>query len=182
MKMNLKQQGFTLIELLVVIVILGILSTIGFANFKGYYGKAFDAERKAAIKAMSTMLKVEAASVISDQKYMYDETDLGEIFDNNDYKLPVARDGSCYVFARMQDTTVSAGSGNQFVFATELEDGTIEANGTKTFSSGITSVNCSNGDITWDTAPGNAPDFSALCPPANDATGETVFKDAATCS
>ncbi|PID70850.1 pilus assembly protein, partial [bacterium DOLZORAL124_38_8] len=35
---NMTKKGFTLIELLVVIVIIGILATIGVAQFSSYFG------------------------------------------------------------------------------------------------------------------------------------------------
>jgi len=58
---TLKQKGFTLIELLVVIVIIGILATISVATFSGYFAKARDAERQAAIRNASTVLKTARA-------------------------------------------------------------------------------------------------------------------------
>lgn len=60
MKTNLKK-GFTLIELLVVIVIIGILATIGVATFQGYFAKARDTERQAAIRNASTVMKTAIA-------------------------------------------------------------------------------------------------------------------------
>lgn len=134
--MKAKRAGFTLIELLVVIVILGILSTIGFANFKSYYGKAFDSERKAAVKAMATMIKVDSAAEIGDDKYKYIE-DLGSgaplissLFNKNDYKVPSIQNNKCYVYVYHQ-VAGSAGANNEFVVMTALEDGTIHADGTK---------------------------------------------------
>ena len=58
---TLKQKGFTLIELLVVIVIIGILATISVATFSGYFAKARDSERQAAIRNASTILKTARA-------------------------------------------------------------------------------------------------------------------------
>lgn len=54
---TLKQKGFTLIELLVVIVIIGILATISVATFSGYFQKARDSERQAAVRNAATILK-----------------------------------------------------------------------------------------------------------------------------
>lgn len=69
----MKQKGFTLIELLVVIVIIGILATISVATFSGYFAKARDAERQAAVRNISTLLKTSRAvdSIIS---YTLDQT------------------------------------------------------------------------------------------------------------
>jgi len=154
MKKMLRADGFTLIELLVVIVILGILSTIGFANFKGYYASAFNSERKAAVKAMATMVKVDAAAEIGSKKYKYVEDldssgspKLSELFDDNDYKVPSIQDNKCYVYV-YHEVGGSAGANNEFVILTALEDGTIQADGTKamvTAAEGIvpsTGFNC----------------------------------------
>lgn len=58
---TLKQKGFTLIELLVVIVIIGILATISVATFSGYFAKARDSERQAAIRNAATIMKTARA-------------------------------------------------------------------------------------------------------------------------
>ncbi len=138
--MKKKTFGFTLIELLVVIVILGILSTIGFANFKSYFGQAFDAEKKAAIKAMSTMVKVDAASDIDPNKYDYSEGGaLAALFEKNDYKFPSLDGGGCYIFA-FQKVTGGAGSNNEFAFATILDNGDVWADGTNKLSRAVLEV------------------------------------------
>ncbi len=71
---TMKQKGFTLIELLVVIVIIGILATISVATFSGYFAKARDSERQAAVRNMATLLKTARAvdSIIS-----YEPTGVG---------------------------------------------------------------------------------------------------------
>ncbi len=58
---TMKQKGFTLIELLVVIVIIGILATISVATFSGYFAKARDSERQAAVRNTATLLKTARA-------------------------------------------------------------------------------------------------------------------------
>jgi prepilin-type N-terminal cleavage/methylation domain-containing protein len=69
-----KQKGFTLIELLVVIVIIGILATISVATFSGYFAKARDAERQAAVRNAATVLKT-ARAVETIQSFDYDRTE-----------------------------------------------------------------------------------------------------------
>ena len=67
------QKGFTLIELLVVIVIIGILATISVATFSGYFAKARDSERQAAVRNISTLLKT-ARAVDSIITYSLDQS------------------------------------------------------------------------------------------------------------
>lgn len=153
--MKIKQAGFTLIELLVVIVILGILSTIGFANFKSYYGKAFDSERKAAIKAMATMVKVDSAAEIGNTKYLYVEdggtgNEMSELFNKNDYKVPSIQGAKCYIYL-WGAVDGSAGSQNEFAIVTPLEDGTLIADGTKNLVTTLEAIAASTG-ITCDSA------------------------------
>ena len=58
----MQRKGFTLIELLVVIVIIGILATISVATFSGYFKKARDSERQAAVRNIATLLKTARAT------------------------------------------------------------------------------------------------------------------------
>jgi prepilin-type N-terminal cleavage/methylation domain-containing protein len=59
--MNQKKSAFTLIELLVVIVIIGILATIGVAQFNGYQEKARFAKAQAFASQADTVLMAETA-------------------------------------------------------------------------------------------------------------------------
>jgi prepilin-type N-terminal cleavage/methylation domain-containing protein len=70
---GLKKGGFTLIELLVVIVIIGILATIGIASFNGYFAKARDTERQAALRNMSTIMQAARATEVVSE---YNDMDL----------------------------------------------------------------------------------------------------------
>ncbi len=54
--MNIRK-GFTLIELLVVIAIIGVLSTLAVVSFQGARGKARDAQRLSAVKALQQGLE-----------------------------------------------------------------------------------------------------------------------------
>jgi prepilin-type N-terminal cleavage/methylation domain-containing protein len=60
--MNQKHTAFTLIELLVVIVIIGILATIGVAQFNTYQEKARLAKAQAFAKQAQTVLLAESAA------------------------------------------------------------------------------------------------------------------------
>ncbi len=50
--------GFTLIELLVVITIIAVLSSIGFASFRGTQSKARDSQRKQDLRQLSSALEI----------------------------------------------------------------------------------------------------------------------------
>lgn len=53
-----KKSAFTLIELLVVIVIIGILATIGVAQYNAYQGKARDARRQSNLSTIAKLLTI----------------------------------------------------------------------------------------------------------------------------
>ncbi len=55
--MKIKNSAFTLIELLIVIVIIGILATIAFSTFKGYFKKANNTQRITVVKQYIDALK-----------------------------------------------------------------------------------------------------------------------------
>ncbi|PID70849.1 hypothetical protein CSB37_00325 [bacterium DOLZORAL124_38_8] len=59
---NMTKKGFTLIELLVVIVIIGILATIGVAQFSSYFAKARDAKRKTFVAQAQQLIMANMAS------------------------------------------------------------------------------------------------------------------------
>ena len=58
--MLIHKQGFTLIELLIVMTILGILSTVGFANFQNSRIKAKDIARKTDLQTIAKSLEAYA--------------------------------------------------------------------------------------------------------------------------
>lgn len=56
-------KGFTLIELLIVIAILAVLSTMGFATFRGVVGRGNDARRLEDLKAIADALEANRVNV-----------------------------------------------------------------------------------------------------------------------
>ncbi len=125
------KKGFTLIELLVVIVIIGILATISVATFSGYFKKARDSERQAAIRNMATLLKTARAvnTITSFDIAEGDTTTAGSVegtlFSEGGYSVPAASTtGYTYVY-------VNNGA-DQFAFFTcsEENSGTPIVDGT----------------------------------------------------
>ena len=121
--MKIKNAGFTLIELLVVIVIIGILSTISTATFKSYFGKARDAERRAAVQNLALMIKVDSSDRWDDTKYIYDKEGLEELASSNDFRFPRASKNICYFIATSKGADAYVGDDNEFVVATWGETG-----------------------------------------------------------
>ena len=101
-KMKTKLFGFTLIELLVVIVILGILATISIGTFSKYFGKARNSERQSAVQSIATMIKVDSGNRWGTdpggRQYEYNLTSLQALFDENDYRMPAAKNGLGYYY------------------------------------------------------------------------------------
>ncbi|HYG83583.1 MAG TPA: prepilin-type N-terminal cleavage/methylation domain-containing protein [Verrucomicrobiae bacterium] len=60
--MGKKQAGFTLIEVLVVVIVIGILATIGVANYSGAQARARDTEREADARSLAQALELHVAS------------------------------------------------------------------------------------------------------------------------
>lgn len=54
----MKNKGFTLIELLIVIVIIGVLSTLAFANYINVRVRARDAERKSDLRQLQSAFEL----------------------------------------------------------------------------------------------------------------------------
>ena len=54
MQMRKKMQGITLLELMIVVVIIGILTTIAFPNYRDFVARAKRAEAKAALLKIAT--------------------------------------------------------------------------------------------------------------------------------
>ena len=79
-------RGFTLIELLVVITIIAILTTIGFAAFRGISSRANDARRRGDIDAIATALEVQYSTGYSPIQSIY--------FSNN--TIPTHPNGGSY--------------------------------------------------------------------------------------
>ena len=121
--MKIKNAGFTLIELLVVIVIIGILSTISTATFKSYFGKARDAERRAAVQNLALMIKVDSSDRWDDTKYIYDKAGLEKLASSNDFRFPRASKNICYFIATSTGADAYVGDDNQFVVAVWGETG-----------------------------------------------------------
>ena len=117
-----KLSGFTLIELLVVIVIIGILSTISTATFKSYFGKARDAERRAAVQNLALMIKVDSADKWQETKYIYDKGGLEKLASDNDFRFPRGSKNICYFIGMMQGDD-NVGDYNEFIVATWGETG-----------------------------------------------------------
>lgn len=72
--MNTKKSGFSLIELLVVIVIMGILATVAFGNFGGFFAKARDSNRRAAVATLNTAITADRVG----HEFSYDITEDAE--------------------------------------------------------------------------------------------------------
>ena len=118
-----KLAGFTLIELLVVIVIIGILSTISTATFKSYFGKARDAERRAAVQNLALMIKVDSADRWDETKYIYNVQELKDLAAANDFRFPRGSKNICYFIGTATPTGAVIGDDNEFVVATWGETG-----------------------------------------------------------
>ncbi len=131
--MNTNKKGFTLIELLVVIVIIGILATISVATFSGYFKKARDAERKAAINSIATVMKVqqtveESPNYELSGKSGTDGTPAGAKYLDNalakqGYTAPNSKQSRKYIYA------YGGTNNSEFVVAVCSED-EFEADGT----------------------------------------------------
>lgn len=103
---TLKQKGFTLIELLVVIVIIGILATISVATFSGYFAKARDSERQAAIHNAATLMKT-ARAVDTITSFTLDKaTVIAKLNEEGGYSMPAPNPGIYYYYASSDDNFV----------------------------------------------------------------------------
>ena len=114
MKKTMKKAGFTLIELLVVIVILGILSTISVGTFRSYFAKARDAERVSTVQNLAMMIKVDSGGAGDCTVYNYTGDDLcagasterlGTLLLDNDYSIPMAKNGLNYYYVFFKGST-----------------------------------------------------------------------------
>ena len=128
---NMQKKGFTLIELLVVIVIIGILATIGVAQFSSYFGKARDAKRKTAVaQARQLILADIAANSATSTSYI--KADAGTVVTSlngfslapdNSYQygyVANAGDFMFYVCSESEPTTaITAGSDTLAVTCTD---------------------------------------------------------------
>lgn len=52
-----KKNGFTVVELIVIIVVIGILASISIVGYSGLQGRSRDAERKADIESIQSVLE-----------------------------------------------------------------------------------------------------------------------------
>lgn len=152
---TLKQKGFTLIELLVVIVIIGILATISVATFSGYFSKARDSERQAAIHNSATILKT-ARAVNTFTSFVALTTDLvadaGSVLEvlssEGGYSMPAANPGIYYYYSSDADNFViftcaesasatGANARNQFRDGTQADVATLDAEATVLCAAGV---------------------------------------------
>ena len=143
---GLKKGGFTLIELLVVIVIIGILASIAIATFSGFFMKARDADRKAAVVQVHTIML--ASQVSADAPSYLDpngdgtlattatelRTEVTAELNAAGYTIPAEINSYDYFYGAV---------GTEFVIATCLEDdGSLFARGT---SAAIADTECASG-------------------------------------
>ena len=139
---NKQQKGFTLIELLVVIVILGILSTISVGTFRGYFAKARDAERLAAVTTISTMIQVDSAGRGDATTYNYftdidggnvQRDKLKDLLESNDYSMPETKNGLKYYYAFKANATDDNNDYFVFVSAEDSSNQNAQEGGTAAY-------------------------------------------------
>jgi Tfp pilus assembly protein PilE len=76
----MNEKSVTFLELLIVIIIIGILATIGFVNYRGIKERTFDREAKAMLKLIQAAEKVyKLENVNFYYPYSGSETDIASI-------------------------------------------------------------------------------------------------------
>lgn len=149
---NCHSRGLTLIELLVVMVIMGILATVGFGQYRTSQIKARDAQRKGDLDNVSRALEMyyndhESYPTSSDGKIQVgaDVLNWGTAFDTDDVVYmktlpsdPVSDYDYCYE---------SDADGSYYKLYAKLENendddyGSYTCNGDTTYSYGVSSSN-----------------------------------------
>ncbi len=113
----MKNKGFTIIELLVVIVVIGILSTIAIPQFTNNFMQARDSERKASIRIISNIIKINQTTKDNVNYYLADRNALKIELNTQGYIIPKGIDnGLCYVYGEKADTD------DEFFVAIGLEE------------------------------------------------------------
>jgi prepilin-type N-terminal cleavage/methylation domain-containing protein len=111
----MKKRAFTLIELLVVIVIIGILATIGIAQFNQYFARARDVERMMFVRNASLLLKTLHAEGKYENYWFHNASFDGGtdatihqrfqgILNDHGYGIPEPKGDLCYIYAASRST------------------------------------------------------------------------------
>lgn len=155
-----KQRGFTLVELLVVIAIIGVLMTLGIANFTGAQRSARDAQRKNDLRAVQYALAEyfqDNASTYPNSGYSSVATQFGTNFNTlvtllssgtNPYlrnsSLADPRNGTTFYYTY---EPLNSGSGYRLKACLEVATDNQGVAPSDPLTSPFTSVNCTSGRV-----------------------------------